>query len=120
MIHLEEHPDAGKSFRLNLSNEDDIKTGDAFVLEDWWDRLGQGSWMFCQGNPACLKYAMRSGFGPNPTPIDNEVVYGKVGRYGHLIHISELGDKIGVEPCCERDHDFDGNCDRHREGVSTV
>ena len=113
MIHLEPHELADKAVRLKLAGGDasDIKTGDAYIIEDWWDRLGSGSWMFAQGNPAALKYAIRSGVAN--LPLDNDVVYGKVGRYGHLVHISELGDIIGVEPCCDRDHDYDGNCDRH-------
>ena len=115
--HPDPHPLAGKTVRLNLKGEADIKTGDHYVIEDWWDRLGGGSWMWAKGNPACLKYAMRSGFAED-IPTDDEVVYGKVGPLGHLIHVSELGEVI--EPCCDRDVDGDGNCDRHKVGVSTV
>ena len=44
--------------------------------------------MDCNGNPACLIYAMRSGFAN--MPIDNEVFYGKIGGLGHIIHQSEV------------------------------
>ena len=48
--------------------------------------------MDSQGNPACIKYAFRSGFGG--LPPDNEVVYGKVGALGYLVHSSELGEEV--------------------------
>jgi hypothetical protein len=44
--------------------------------------------MDCDGNPACLIYALRSGLMGLPT--DDEVLYGKVGIFGHLVHISEI------------------------------
>jgi hypothetical protein len=34
------------------------------------------------------EYAMRSGVAG--LPVDNEVVYGKVGAFGHLAHVSEI------------------------------
>ena len=80
-IHKEAHLLAGTIVKIDL--------GEGLIdyrLEDWWDRLGQGSWMSCKRNPACLQYAARSA----ELPQDNEVVYGKVGAFGHLIHISEI------------------------------
>src|SRR5262245_58928847 len=62
------------------------------TLEDWWDHLTGISWMFSDGNPATLIYAMRAGL--NGLPTDDEVVYVKIGGFGHLVHTSEL---IGVE-----------------------
>lgn len=59
-----------------------------FDLEDWWDTLTGKSWMYSDGNPAAIVYAMRSGMAGLPT--DDEVVYGKVGGFGHLVHTSEL------------------------------
>lgn len=49
-------------------------------------------WMVCEGNPACMKYAMRSAFSGLPT--DNNVIYGKVGPFGHLVHESEIGEIV--------------------------
>ena len=61
------------------------------LIEDWWDRVSGGSWMFAQGNPACLVFAMRTGFSERPIPTNNEVLYGKTpDGLGHLVHISEL------------------------------
>jgi hypothetical protein len=91
MIHDSRHPLAGQTVKLALKGGDnpgDIASGDEYRVEDYWDRLGSGSWMEAQGNPAALKYAMRAGF--SGLPLDDEVVYGKVGPFGHIVHISEL------------------------------
>jgi hypothetical protein len=62
-----------------------------FRVEDWWDRVAGESWMFCDGNPACLVYAMRTGTAAHDVPTDDEVVYGKgPNGLGHLVHVSEL------------------------------
>ncbi len=84
VIHAEAHPLAGQTVQIDLP---DIGTGE-YVIEDWWDRVTGGSWMHAQGNPAALKYAIRSVFASLPT--DDEVVYGKFGPFGHLVHVSEL------------------------------
>ena len=65
--------------------------GSDFTVEDWWDIVSGGSWMYAQGNPACLVYAMRTGFSDTPVPNDDEVLYGKTPNgLGHLVHISEI------------------------------
>lgn len=91
------HPLAGKTVRLKLKADglDNLKTGDLYRIEDWWQNVSGKSWMFCDGNPACMIYGMRGGMAGLPN--DNEVVYGKVGAYGHLIHISELGEVVDEE-----------------------
>jgi len=61
-----------------------------FKVEDWWDRVTGGSWMDAQGNPACLVYAVRTGFSKS-VPTDDEVLYGKTpDGLGHLVHVSEI------------------------------
>ena len=85
----EKHELAGKTVVLNCKPDPDELNGKEFIIEDWWENVGGQSWMSCGGNPACLKYAVRSLF--SKLPMDNEVVYGKVGVFGHLIHNSELG-----------------------------
>ena len=85
---------------LKLKGEDGqglMKTGDHYRIEDWWQNVSGKSWQICQGNPACLQYAVRTGFARPIMPTDDEVVYGKVGSLGHLIHISELGEEV-LEP----------------------
>ena len=63
--------------------------GKEYWVEDWWENVGGGSWMFANGNPACMKYAVRAGLKDN-LPTDDNVLYGKIGSLGELIHISEL------------------------------
>lgn len=95
MIHKEPHPKAGQTVKIIASaKHPQVKEfgGAEFRLEDWWDRIGGQSWKWSEGNPACLIYAMRSGLNPYRVPMDDEVVYGKIGPFGHLVHISELED----------------------------
>ena len=82
MRHSERHPQAGQTIKVDIGN------GPVdFRLEDWWDHLTGGSWMDAVGNPAALNYAMRSAL---TLPIDDEVVYGKIGALGYLVHTSEF------------------------------
>lgn len=93
MKHSESHPLAGKTVKINGSVDpvqQAVVDGAEFRVEDWWDRLGSGSWMFANGNPAALHYAMRSM--KNGLPLDDEVVYGKIGSFGHIVHVSELSE----------------------------
>lgn len=93
-MHTESHPLAGKTVTLKLRGEDqpDIKTGSKYRVEDYWDKMTGGSWGDAAGNPAAIKYAVRAG--QALILPDDEVVYGKVGNFGHLVHVSELGDVI--------------------------
>lgn len=91
--HLTPHPAAGKKVRLKPDVTLQMPTRAVpteIVVEDWWDRIAGKSWMDCEGNPACLAYAVRSGLARGP--VDDEVVYGKVGPFGHLVHVTELAD----------------------------
>lgn len=91
MTHPQPHPAANTTVVLASSLQDrsgELKPGMSFHVDDYWDRLGGGSWMDARGNPACLKYAMRSGFAG--LPLDDEVIYGKVNGLGHLVHVSEI------------------------------
>lgn len=88
----EKHVLAGKTVILNCKPDPDNLNGQEFTIEYWQTNVMGKSWMFCDGNPAAIKYAMRAGFSDLPT--DNEVVYGKVGLFGHLIHVSELGEVV--------------------------
>jgi len=84
-FHAEPHPQAGQTVTVTGGRF----TGWQFTIEDWWDRVAGKSWMDCDGNPVCLEYAVQS----TGKPIDDEVVYGKVGeaiQAGKLIHVSDL------------------------------
>jgi hypothetical protein len=85
------HPLAGQTVKVKTNYHPQIGDGPhEFVIEDWWDHLTGGSWMDAVGNPAAMVYAVRAGFAA--LPADNDVVYGKIGPYGHLVHVSELED----------------------------
>ncbi|MDZ7895345.1 MAG: hypothetical protein U5M50_10530 [Sphingobium sp.] len=78
-IHPEPSPVAGKQLLIIAGPY----AGDTIRIEDWWDRVAGKSWMDCDGNPACLRYAIdRVG----SAPIDNDVLYGG----GRLVHVSWL------------------------------
>lgn len=85
----DKHPLAGQTVILKCKPDPDGLDGREYCLEDWWENIAGKSWMVCNNNPACLKYATRSAFAG--LPLDNKVVYGKVGSFGHLVHVSELG-----------------------------
>jgi hypothetical protein len=88
-MHSERSPLAGKfvtvKAKLYGASEHQVHT---FHVEDWWDKMTGGSWMDANGNPAAMNYAIRSGFAG--LPLDNEVLYGKVGGLGYLVHVSEI------------------------------
>jgi len=85
LIHKEKSHLAGKHVK--------IKNGWTILIEDWWDRLVEKSWMDMTGNPACLQYAIR--ISTLNVTLDNEVLYGHTeDGLGHLIHISEIEEEI--------------------------
>ena len=79
---------AGKT--VKIKTEANTIGGAEIRIEDWWINIAGSSWMFQQGNPACMIYAMRTGTGGLDIPSDDEVLYGKIGGLGHLVHISEI------------------------------
>lgn len=88
-MHTEAHPQAGTTVVVQIKGHLQLDNGTHnFRLEDWWDRLTGGSWMTADGNPAAMMYAVRAG--TTGLPIDDRVVYGKIGPFGHLIHVSEI------------------------------
>ena len=88
------HPLAGKTVRVNLKGKPMQLLIDSceFRLEDWWINVHGTEWGEAVGNPAALMYGFRAGFAG--IPPDNEVVYGKVGPFGYLVHASELGEVV--------------------------
>lgn len=76
-------PDVGKDMGgRDLGNQ-------VFRVEDWWENVYGRSWMVANGNPAAMVYGIRIGM-KGSVPIDNEVLYGKIGGMGYLFHVSEL------------------------------
>ncbi|MET8648539.1 hypothetical protein [Nocardia aurea] len=84
MIHSVPSPLAGTTVTADIG-----KGPTSIRVEDWWDRLAGKSWMVCDGNPAALIFAVRSGLSQLPT--DDEVLYGKsADGFGVLVHVSEV------------------------------
>ena len=93
MLHTSSSEYRNKTLRIKSSSTHPQVPdfgGSSILIEDWWDRInGDGkSWRDCVGNPACLVYAVRSVF--NNFPADDEVLYGHIDSFGHIVHISEL------------------------------
>lgn len=88
MIHKEKSPLAGQKVKVKETTNE--IGGNEILVEDWWDRVAGKSWMNCDGNPACLNYAMRTGFSKVHVPTNNEVLYGKIDGLGYLVHATEL------------------------------
>lgn len=80
MIHNEPHPKAGQTVTLDDGTE--------YRVEDWFDRLLGKSWTQANGNAAAMNYAVESAMAG--LPLDDEVVYGKIGPFGHAKHDSQI------------------------------
>lgn len=87
-MHTTPHPYAGQTVKLRDGVELNGQSAAEFTVEDWNDRVFGQSWQTLVGHPACLAYAMRGAIAG--LPGDNEVVYGKAGGLGHLVHVSEI------------------------------
>lgn len=90
-IHEAPFEGAGKTYRLKSATPG--LDGQEFRCEDYWDRVSGKSWMDSEGNPAAMKYGIRSGL--TGLPLDDDVVYGKIGSFGELVHVSELAEQVG-------------------------
>jgi hypothetical protein len=91
-MHDRPHPLAGRTVRLpehmgpgELRGE---LAGRQFRIEDWWDHLSGASWRDAGGNPAALQYAVRAMI--KGLPANDDVVYGKIGVQGYLLHVTEV------------------------------
>jgi hypothetical protein len=102
VIHPDPHPLAGKTVKLYPAPPSSRAASllfaephhREFVVEDWQDRVFGKSWQHLDlgGSPAVIDYAMRVGM--TALPKDDDVVYGKVGSFGHIVHASEIGSVI--------------------------
>src|SRR6266540_4378071 len=91
-MHNESSDLAGKTVRIKEGVRDPMQAmvlpGELYRIEDWWDKLTGKSWQEATGNIAALKYAIRAAY--NFLSPDDEVLYGHIGAFGHLVHISEI------------------------------
>lgn len=65
-----------------------IEPGTEYYVEGYWDDVTGTSWMYSDGNPAALNYAVR--LMPSGLPLDDNVLYGKIGAFGFLVHVTEI------------------------------
>lgn len=98
-MHTEQHPKSGQTITLTFRAQHPQLPEEGqtiqFQVEDWWDRMTGGSWMYADGNPAAMVYAFRAGMSPQAgIPIDDEVVYGhdEATGFGHLVHVIEFSE----------------------------
>jgi hypothetical protein len=75
---------AGKTVKIRADAPE--LGGREYRVEDWWINVSGQSWATSQA-PAAFAYALRT---VGDGRLDDEVLYGKVGHFGHLVHISEI------------------------------
>lgn len=88
---------ANKKFKIkNDSTHKQFKNfgGSIIEIEGYWSEVHGEEWSKSvdSGNPAAIVYMMR--IINNKLPIDNNVLYGKIGSFGHLVHVSELEKEV--------------------------
>lgn len=92
MIHEQPHPQAGQTVTIDLKHIHP-QLGDMMIHEvqlyDWWDRVGEGSWINEQDKPICRVYGVRNSFGLG-LPVDDEVIIVGLGDKLLLIHETEI------------------------------
>lgn len=87
-MKTESSPLAGKT--VNIKQEANHIGGQQITIEDYWHLVSGKSWQLCNGNPAAINYAFRTALADLKVPLDDEVLYGKIGGMGYLVHVSEL------------------------------
>jgi hypothetical protein len=87
-IHKKPSQLAGKTVRI----KQDVFAhgGKEFVVRDWWDRCSGYRWLITIVNPICAAYALRASFSKNTEMVSDEVLYGTLGAFPYLFHISEI------------------------------
>lgn len=88
-------PYAGMTVKIKDDIGPDLITGQVlagqdFTIEDWWQNVSGLSWMNSDGNLAALNYGFRIGLSGHSVPLNNEVLCGKIGMLGYLLHVTEL------------------------------
>jgi len=78
------HEKAGQTVEIKKGEY----AGAQYRVEDWWDKISGKPWHNTPGNPACAIYMGRAL--KASLPLDNKVLYGKIGNLGFLVHVSEL------------------------------
>ena len=101
-MHDTKHPWAGKTVTITAGT---LK-GKQYQIEDWWDHLTGKGWADSDGNMAAIEFAHRMGTKLCDAAItvddliaalqgpDDEVVYGHIGAFGKLMHVSQLPTEL--------------------------
>lgn len=93
-MHGQPHPRSGDEVLLSVNTRDPLRgqvvSGKTFRIEDWADRVFGTTWDRAanMGNWAAKHYSMR--VDTVGLREDNEVVYGKIDGFGHIVHVSEF------------------------------
>ncbi len=87
---MNKHSLAGKSVRIISGHF----KGETYRIEDWFHSVVGKTWMEANGNMAATEYAIRIRL--DELPLDNQVLYGKIGQMGKAVHASEIGEAINV------------------------
>lgn len=91
---MEKYKYAGKTMKVaqgaGRAFNGELLDGREFIVEDYWINIVGKTWRYVEGNPAVVEYICRAMKKKTPPPMDDDVVYGKIGPYGHLFHVSEL------------------------------
>lgn len=87
---VEKYKFAGKTVILKSPDKD--FNGKEFRVEDYWMNVYGKSWMDSNGNPAAINYGFRCGV--RGFPLNDKVVYGKIGAFGYLVHESEIEGEV--------------------------
>lgn len=80
----------GKTYRIKSGKF----KGEEYWVEGLWNHISGQSWGDCDGNPACIEYAIRGSMMADNLPDDDNAYYGKIGMLGHIIHESEIGEEV--------------------------
>lgn len=85
----------GKKFRVRQSVGKGLLDrqlgGKIFVAEGYWHELTGKSWAdWDLGNPAVYEFCKRTLGKYVDEPTENNVIYGHIDGYGHLLHEDEL------------------------------
>ena len=67
---------------------ENLVDGAEYRVEDWWTNVYGKSWTEADGNPAAIIYSIRTAKGG--LPFSDDVLYGKCGSLGYLVHVSEI------------------------------
>lgn len=88
MVHAKAHPLANQKVGIVKGQH----KGKVFEVQDWADRLPEGTVLLTDS------FIYKTRREEAELPYDQEIVYGKIGHFTHLVHATELDTKKYQEP----------------------